>query len=55
MQITMVEQLLRPLVTKGVKSLEVKEDAEQEYNNEIQDRLMASVFSQCTSWVSTVS
>ena len=65
----MVEHLLRPLVKKGVRSLEVKEEAEDAYNvrstvsslttadslcvqKEIQDRLMASVFSQCNSWVS---
>lgn len=32
MQITMVEDLLRPLVKNGVRSLEVKEEAEDAYN-----------------------
>ena len=50
MQISMIIDLVRPLLKKSVKSLEVKEEAENEYNKEIQGRLNESVFAKCDSW-----
>ena len=52
MQISMILNLIKPIVKQGVKSLEVREDAEETYNEEIQGRLGKTVFVQCNSWVS---
>jgi len=50
MQITMIINLLRPLLENGVQSLVIKEEEEDRYSDEIQSRLNNTVFSQCSSW-----
>lgn len=45
-----ITQLIKPILTQTVTSLEVKVDATDAYNDKIQARLSRSVFPQCNSW-----
>jgi hypothetical protein len=46
--------MVRPLVYNGVKSLELKSDAEERYNRALRARLGNTVWSACDSCASSV-